>query len=76
MFFQELSFGCGHETCSFETNDGEAYYDHILDHGDDEEEVFLGNLSVIYVRNVHKKTNFETTHENNLNLTAWRQLAS
>ena len=37
---------------------------------------FLGNLSVIYARNVHKKANFEMTHENNLNLTAWRQLAS
>ena len=76
MFFQELSFGCGHETCTFETNDGEAYFGHILDHGGDEEEVFLGNLSVIYVRNVHKKTNFETTHKNNLNLIAWRRLGS
>ena len=78
MFFQELSFGCGHETCTFETNDGDAYYGHyyghILDHH--EEEVFLGNLSVIYARNVHKKANFEMTHENNLNLTVWRQLAS
>ena len=76
MFFQEQpGFGCVYETCSFQTNDGDAsyghYYGHILDHH--EEEVFLGNLNVIYARNVHKKANFETSHDTNLNLTAWRR---
>ena len=71
MFFQEQpGFGCVYETCSFQTNDGDAsfghYYGHMLDH---HEEEVLGTLNVVYARNIlQKKLTLKRHMKTNLNL--------